>query len=77
MRSNVVILLEDIPGILNEHFFGRVQDVLFEVVEGDVVAGRFIDPLEVEPEIVGNVFLNVEFVDGEAVCHEHGPLRQL
>jgi len=75
VRSDVVILLEDIPGVLNEHFFGRVQDVLFEIVEGDVVAGRFIDPLEVEPEIVGNVFLYVELVDGEAVCHEHGPLR--
>lgn len=77
MRSNVVILLEDIPRVLNEYFFGCVQDVLFKIVEGDVVAGRFIDPLEVEPEIIGNVFLDVEFVDGEAVCHEHGPLCQL
>lgn len=72
--SDVVILLEDVPRVLNQQFLRRFEDVVLEIVERHVVACRLVQPLEVVLEVVRDVLLYVELVDGQAVGYEHGSL---
>lgn len=74
--SDVVVLLENIPRILNEYLLWGRKDIVFEVIEGYIATGGFVEPLKVELEVVGYVLLDVELVDRKAVRHEHGPLSQ-
>ena len=54
-----------------------VVDVPFEVVQWDVVAGVFVEPLEVELEVLGDILFDVELVSCQAVGHVHCGLGQL
>lgn len=75
--SYVVVLLEDVPGILDQNFFGRSEDVVFEVIHGNVVTGWLGNPLEIVLEIVRDMLLDIELVDSQAVGYEHSSLSQL
>ena len=62
--------------MLDENFLLRREQVVLEAAERHVVACGLLEPLEVELEVVGNVLLDVEFVDGEAVGDVHGGLGE-
>ena len=72
--SNVIILFEYVSGILYKYLFGRIEYVVFEVIERDIAIGWFIDPIEIVFEVIRNFFDDIEFINRECISDIHGNL---
>lgn len=80
---NKIILLKDITRMFDKCCLWSCLNILSESIRWHIITFLFISPLKVKPEVIGNVILEVQFVNCQTICSIHGqscskyPLRSL
>lgn len=74
--SQIIEFLEYIPWVLNESLFGSLGQIFFKTGQRHVIASGLLNPLEIKLKIVSDMFLDVQFVDGQTIGHIHCSLSQ-
>lgn len=69
--SNVVILLNNVSGVLYQEALFCSIDIFLELLDRDIGNRILVTPLEIKLEIIADIVLNVEFVDCHAVSYIH------